>query len=285
MSSVPSVTSNEGVALPAIVYGTAWKKERTAALVQQAVTAGFRGIDTACQPKHYNEAGVGEALQVLAREGVTRESLYLQTKFTPVTGQDPDNMPYDPERPLAEQVARSFEVSKRNLDTDYLDALILHSPIAPFESTLEAWGAMEDVYAAGEARQLGISNCYDLPVLQALYQSARVKPAIVQNRFYQATDYDRALRTWCREHGVIYQSFWTLTANPHVLSATAVAELAAKYRCEPAQILLRFVTQSDIVPLTGTTSETHMRDDLAMFAFSLTESELRDVALCLTSTA
>ena len=89
--------------MPPIVYGTAWKKERTVELVLAAVRAGFRGIDTACQPKHYNEPAVGEAIAQLAQEGVTREQLWIQTKYTPYKGQDPDRLPYKWPAPLEQQ--------------------------------------------------------------------------------------------------------------------------------------------------------------------------------------
>jgi hypothetical protein len=81
---------------PSIIYGTAWKKERTKDLVELAVRTGFRAIDTACQPKHYNEAGVGDALETLYSDNfVRREELFLQTKFTSLQGQDPAQVPYD----------------------------------------------------------------------------------------------------------------------------------------------------------------------------------------------
>lgn len=79
--------------IPSIFYGTAWKKERTAELVQLALKSGFRAIDTACQPKHYQEAGVGEGI---LRSGIPRDQIFLRTKFTPVDGQDPNKIPYDP---------------------------------------------------------------------------------------------------------------------------------------------------------------------------------------------
>src|SRR5688572_18202335 len=126
---------------PSLIYGTAWKQERTAALVEKAILCGFRGIDTACQPKHYNEAGVGEALQRLEREGIARESLFLQTKFTPLGGQDPHDIPYDPSAPLAKQVSQSFQASLKNLHVEYLDALLLHSPLPRHEQTMEVWYA------------------------------------------------------------------------------------------------------------------------------------------------
>ena len=86
------------------LYGTAWKKEATTELVVAAVRAGFRGIDTACQPKHYREDLVGAALaQLAAEDGIARDALWLQTKFTPLPGQDPQNVPYDTaEKPAAQ---------------------------------------------------------------------------------------------------------------------------------------------------------------------------------------
>jgi len=87
-------TSAYGVRIPWIIYGTAWKKDSTAALVEQAISLGFRGIDTACQPKHYNEAGVGEGVAACQKFGIDRSELYLQSKFTPLTGQDPAQVLY-----------------------------------------------------------------------------------------------------------------------------------------------------------------------------------------------
>lgn len=275
--SIPRVETASGISMPAIIYGTAWKKERTAELVVSAATAGFCGFDTACQPKHYYEPGVGEGLKQLYGRGMRREQFYLQTKFTPLSGQDPNTVPYDPLLPLSEQVTQSVAVSQHNLATDIIDTLILHSPLNPFALTVEAWHGMETVVARGTVRQLGISNCYDLKVLKALYETARVKPTVIQNRFYADTGYDRAIREWCGVHGIVYQSFWTLTANSHILGALSIGRLAEKYGCEPAQVFLRFVAQSGIVPLTGTTSVTHMRDDLGMFSFGLTEAEMATI--------
>jgi len=271
------VTTTAGVRMPKLIYGTAWKKEQTAELVIKAVQAGFRGIDTACQPKHYHEAGVGEALQLLLAQGIPRESLYLQTKFTPLGGQDPASIPYDKEAPLAEQVAQSFAASLKNLKTDYLDGFILHSPLFPFAHLMTVWRAMETIRENGGARQLGISNCYDLGVLKKLYAEAEVKPAVVQNRFYADTDYDAELRQWCKEQNIIYQSFWSLTANPHLLGSATLFNLARKYRKSEAQIFYAFLIAIGIVPLDGTTSEVHMAEDLESLTLELLPSERLDI--------
>lgn len=267
------VISACGVRVPGILYGTAWKKDRTAALVAQAVTMGFRGVDTACQPKHYDEAGVGAGLAVCLGAGLSRNQIYLQTKFTPADGQDPRRMPYDPKVRLSEQVEQSFEASLKNLRTDYLDGLLLHSPLANERQTMEVWSAMEAIYNAGGAKQLGISNCYRPEQFEQLFAKASVKPAVIQNRFYADTRYDREIRSFCRQHRILYQSFWTLSANPHILASEVVRSIATQHARTPAQVFFRYLSQIDVIPLTGTTAEAHMREDLAIFGFTLNDSE------------
>src|SRR5687767_7886392 len=102
----------QGVQVPWLMYGTAWKEGLTEELTRAALAAGFRAIDTANQRKHYHEAGVGAALR-----GAARAELFLQTKFTYRDGQD-DRLPYDPTAPLAAQVQQSFDSSCRHLGTD-----------------------------------------------------------------------------------------------------------------------------------------------------------------------
>jgi diketogulonate reductase-like aldo/keto reductase len=130
-----------GVRSPRIIYGTAWKKGRTEELVRKAIQLGFRGIDTACQPKHYDEIGVGMGVTASLSQSLSRADLYLQTKFTPVSGQDPKRIPYDRHAHLADQVTQSFYQSLSNLQTSYLDCLMLHSPLALMDQTLQAWQA------------------------------------------------------------------------------------------------------------------------------------------------
>jgi diketogulonate reductase-like aldo/keto reductase len=265
--------------LPRILYGTAWKKEQTERLVAAAIREGFRGIDTACQPKHYDEAGVGRGVEQCLGENLggsarlARGDLYLQTKFTPVGGHDPRRIPYDPNAPLATQVAQSFAVSQRNLKTEYVDCLVLHSPLVSDAETLAAWRAFESIAEQGGARALGISNCYSLDELKTLYHAARVKPAVVQNRLYKESGYDIEIRAFCRTHGIVYQSFWTLTANRDLLASMAIRTIATRHKRTSAQIFFRYLTQQDVVPLTGTTSTEHMREDLAIFEFTLDDDE------------
>ena len=271
--------------MPPIIYGTAWKKQRTGDLVKQAYDAGFRGFDTACQPRHYAEALVGDALASLIGQGVARSSFYVQTKYTPISGQDPETVPYDSNALVYDQVLESFEVSLKNLQTDYLDGYILHSPFKAFEQTVEAWRAMESLYDQGKIIRLGISNCYELEVLQNLYEVAVVKPTIVQNRFYDETGYDIELRRWCREHDITNQSFWTLTANPHLLAHTLLVQLSEQYGKSPAQVLFNYLRQRHVTPLTGTKNPEHMALDLNSFDVDFSAAELNRIDRLLTEFA
>jgi diketogulonate reductase-like aldo/keto reductase len=125
---------------------------------------------------------------------------------------------------------------------------------------------VEALVDARTVRQLGISNCHRLEQLASLCDSARVKPAILQNLFSADTDYDREIRAYCREHRIIYQSFY-------ILADRTVTDIASRYGRTPAQILFRYLTQNEVVPLTGTRSQTHMREDLSIFEFELSDPE------------
>merc|ERR1719330_194507 len=148
--------------MPAIMYGTAWKEEKTANLVAQALGVGYRGIDTANQPEHYREDLVGEGIRQFLQQGGNREELFVQTKFSPNQRDfaDAGLVPYDPAAPLADQVRQSVDKSLANLGLAYLDCLVLHSPLSTMEETMEAWGAMQELVASGKVLQLGISNIY-----------------------------------------------------------------------------------------------------------------------------
>lgn len=280
-----SVITSSGIRLPRLLYGTAWKKADTERLVSLALQEGFRGIDTACQPRHYDESGVGAGVATAVSAALSRTDLYLQTKFTPLRGQDPARVPYDPRAPLAEQIAQSFAASLRNLRTDYIDCLVLHSPLATLRETLTAWEAMESLTTSSAVRQLGISNCYDPALLEALYRAVRIKPAVVQNRFYAETSYDREIRAFCRRERIIYQSFWTLTANPQILGDAAVVSIASRLERTPAQVLFRYLIECDVVPLTGTRSVEHMRDDLAVLDFELPPADRQAIGALLGESA
>ncbi|MCJ1409249.1 hypothetical protein MMC19_003327 [Ptychographa xylographoides] len=216
--------------IPALTYGTAFKFDGSAALTTSALRAGFRGIDTAGSATAYREALVGEGITTfLAESELTRENLYIQTKFSPYKeGKDPSGYPYDTEAAIEEQVEQSFASSLKNLNMDYVDCLVLHSLYPDPNDTIRAWKAMETLVPS-RCSYLGLSNT-DAQTLQKVYEVARVKPTVVQNRFTKATDsksdetdipglpypqvsYDRDVRSCCRDYGVRYNPWGILWGN------------------------------------------------------------------------
>ncbi|WP_455377957.1 aldo/keto reductase family protein [Petrachloros mirabilis] len=267
-----------GVLIPPIMYGTAWKKEATTPLVLQAVEAGFRAIDTANQLVHYDEARVGEALSQLADQGISRKMLFLQTKFTPVSGQD-HRLPYDADADITTQVKQSFESSLEHLRTDHLDSYVLHGPYnrrGLGAEDWEVWAAIEKLYEDGRTKMIGVSNV-TAEQLILLCDRAKHKPMVVQNRCYAAMGWDKAVRDICRGNRIIYQGFSLLTANREVFVEPAVRALAVKYGAGLAQIVFRFSQQAGILPLTGTTSPQHMKEDLQLDQFTLTPEEVHNI--------
>jgi diketogulonate reductase-like aldo/keto reductase len=255
-----------------MIYGTAWKEDATERCVVAALAAGFRAIDTANQRKHYYEEGVGHGI---AASGIARDELFLQTKFTFVDGQD-HRLPFDPYAPIATQVQQSFASSLEHLRTTYLDSLVLHGPSQREglgRADHEAWRAMEALAREGKVRMLGASNMTAKQV-HDLVAFAAVKPVFVQNRCHARTGWDALVRDACTRHGIRYQGFSLLTANRQVMAHPGVGEIARRYGKTPAQIVFRFARQIGMLPLTGTTDPVHMREDLEIEEFALTDDEM-----------
>lgn len=273
-----ALTAYNGVPIPSLMYGTAWKKEATTELVQLAVASGFTAIDTANQLIHYQEALVGEALQALAKKGIKRDSLFLQTKFTSVDGQG-GRTPYDPSADLTTQVSQSFDSSLNHLGTDYVDSYVLH---APFQrrglgtADWEVWTAMEGLYRAGKIKMIGVSNITGAQLAQ-LCEQANVKPMVVQNRCFAALGWDKAVREICRTNGIVYQGFSLLTANREVLGDPEIHAIATRINATVAQVIFRFAMLIGMLPLTGTTNQQHMKEDLQAGQFTLTDEEVQRI--------
>ncbi|MEO8217048.1 MAG: aldo/keto reductase [Acidobacteriota bacterium] len=262
--------------LPKFIYGTAWKEDETKRLTGLAMEAGFRAVDTANQRRHYFEQGVGTALAAAISEGlVTREDLFVQTKFTDRGGQD-HRFPYDPAADAGTQVLQSFDSSLDHLQLGFVDSYVLHGPSQRHglgSRDLEIWQAMEALHAGGKVRFIGISNVA-IDQLDELLARCTVRPAFVQNRCYAATGWDREIRVFCRQNGIVYQGFSLLTANVNELGSPAFRQLVSRVGKTPAQVVFRFAIQVGMIPITGTTDPLHMREDLGALDFSLSDEDM-----------
>lgn len=154
-----------------------------------------------------------------------------------------------------------FKAHEDSLPNKYLDSVILHSPLDDFQDTMIVWKALE-LHYPDKVRSLGISNT-SLDTLKALYEHARVKPTIVQNRFHEKTGYEVELREFCRSHGIVFQSFWTLSANPGLAKSPPVVEVAQKANVpNVASYYSLVIGLEGVTILDGTTDEAHMKEDL-----------------------
>src|SRR3954447_8269942 len=256
-----------------IIYGTAWKENRTRALTSQAIPTGFRAFDTANQRKHYVEGAVGAAIQAaLSSEVVTREDLFIQTKFTYPGGQD-HRMPYDPNSDIRTQVRQSLSSSLQHLGVARIDSYLLHGPsrrIGLGLVDLETWRAMENAVEENIVGSLGISNVR-VDQLAALLSCARIKPTFVQNSCFAAARWDQEVRTLCHAEKIVYQGFALISGNRSLLQSPYVQDIARRRGKTVEQIIYRFAIQLGIVPLTGTTSGAHMREALDVLDFALPE--------------
>jgi diketogulonate reductase-like aldo/keto reductase len=260
---------------PTFIYGTAWKEDETKDLVKLAIKNGFRAIDTANQPKHYQEPLVGEALHELYKNGLKREDIFLQTKFTPEGGHD-ERVPYDLSKNLCQRVEESFEKSLSNLGTHYIDSYLLHGPHSfpgLGKEDHDVWKTIERLWKKGKIKNIGISNV-NREQLEILTEIAEIAPTMIQNRCYANRAWDRDIRDFCKENNIVYQGFSLLTANPFVLRDPRVVAIAERFNATTMQIIFRFAIQVGIVPLTGTTDPVHMRQDLEVTNFDLTPDDL-----------
>ncbi|HFF3625520.1 aldo/keto reductase family protein [Legionella pneumophila] len=272
-----NIKQNDTSTTPPILYGTAWKEDDTKRLVLQALNSGFRGIDTANQRRHYFEEAVGDAIdQFSTTSQKTRSDLFLQTKFTSVHGQD-HRKPYDEFDSLTNQVKQSFASSLEHLQTDYIDAYILHGPSLShgiIDADLEIWQAMEELVCSRKVKFLGISNV-NMVQVEELYRKVSIKPSFIQNRCFAITQWDQDVRTFSQKNKIIYQGFSLLTANQRYLLNPHMQSLAVKYDKTIPQIIFRFANQVGILPLTGTTNQQHMDNDLNIYDFELTQEEIQ----------
>jgi diketogulonate reductase-like aldo/keto reductase len=188
-------------------------------------------------------------------------------------------LPYDPAADLATQVAQSMASSLEHLGTDHVDSYVLHGPASGHgwsEDDALAWAAMGKERDAGRTRLVGVSNV-SLRHLEQMTAGGAEAPAVVQNRCFARLGWDRDVRAFCRERGIVYQGFSLLTANPEVLAHPLVAGIAAREKATRAQVVFRFARAIGMLPLTGTTDVEHMKQDLASHDVTLSDGEVREI--------
>lgn len=242
-----------GVQIPKLGLGT-WfiDDDKAAKAVRDAVKVGYRLIDTA--QAYGNERGVGEGIRTC---GLPREELFVTSKVAA-------------EAKTYEEAARSIDETLTKMGLEYLDLMIIHSP-QPwaefrvenryFAENKEVWRALEDAYAAGKLRTIGVSNFLQ-DDLENLLSDCRIKPMVNQILLH-ITNTDRALVDFCREQGILVEAYSPI-AHGEALKNSAIVQMAEKYGVTPAQLCIRYVLQLGTVALPKTADPAHMQDNAAV---------------------
>ena len=252
------ITLNNGITMPKIGYGVFRMMDAEACeeAVVQAIHAGYRLIDTAAA--YGNEEAVGKAIR---RCGVPREELFITTKLW-ITDTS------------YEGAKRGFERSMEHLGLDYLDLYLIHQP---YNDYYGAWRALEELYAAGKVRAIGVDNFTPDKLADFMFWN-KVNPAVnlVEcNPFFQREDE----RAYMESKDIQMQAWSPLSAGQaNLFRNETLCAIAANHKKTAAQVVLRWLTQRGIVPIVKSANPQRMKENLSIFDFTLTEAEMRQIA-------
>jgi len=252
-NAVQSLVMNDGNRIPVLGFGT-WQIENgkaCVAAVEAALESGYQHIDTASD--YGNEASVGEAIR---HSGIPRKDLFVATKLFP--GPDVGK--------VREEMSKSLD----RLSMDYVDLYLVHWPKDCYK---EAWGVLETLQAEGRCRSIGVSN-YTVSRFESdgFFEAARVTPAVDQietNVFIQRPD----LAAYCRRKGIRLQAYRPL-AGAQEMKNDVLQDIAKRTGRTPAQVMLRFLVQKEIIAIPKTVTPARMRENIAIFDFSLEPADM-----------
>jgi diketogulonate reductase-like aldo/keto reductase len=255
-TTIPSLTLNNGIAIPQLGFGVFQVPPgETQRVVEDALEAGYRHLDTAAA--YRNEAGVGAAI---AASGIPREELFVTTKLR------------NGEQGKARE---AFEASLEALGLDYVDLYLIHWPVPSQGLFVTAWKAMEEFYAEQRVRSIGVSNFLQ-DHLETLLGSAEVSPAVNQIELHP-TFQQRELANTCRSRGIAVEAYSPLGQGSD-LGAATVEAIATAHGATAAQVVLAWHLRQGTIVIPKTSSADRMRENLAAVALELTADELEAVS-------
>jgi diketogulonate reductase-like aldo/keto reductase len=246
---------NNGIYIPIIGLGT-WLLTGKIAYnaVSWALKLGYRLIDTATI--YGNEREVGEAIQ---DSGISQEELFITTKVWK-SDQGYDN------------TIEAFNKSLKKLGLDYIDLYLIHWPVP--RKSVETWRAMERLYNEGKTRAIGVSN-YNLHFLNELLDNLNIIPSINQVEFSPFL-YQKELLEFCESKSIKMEAYSPLTRG-YKLKHPKIVEIAQKYNKSPAQVLIRWGIQHNIIQIPKSGNLNHLKENIDIFNFNLDESEIREL--------
>jgi diketogulonate reductase-like aldo/keto reductase len=253
------ITLNNGIEIPKLGFGV-WKvpDEEAESAVGQAINAGYRLIDTA---KIYrNEIGVGKAL---ATTKVPREDLFITTKL------------WNADQGY-ESTLKAFDESLEKLGLDYVDRYLIHWPTPEYDQYVETYKALETIYKEGRAKAIGVCN-FDIEHLQRILDECEVVPSVNQVECHPYLQ-QQELKEFCKEHGIVLEAYSPLMNGTKVLHDPVIREIASEHDKTPAQVILRWHLQSDVIAIPKTVTPSRMDENIDVFDFELSTADLDKIA-------
>jgi 2,5-diketo-D-gluconate reductase A len=255
VATVPTIRLNNGVEIPQLGFGVYQvPPEDTADAVSTALEIGYRHIDTA--EMYGNEKGVGEAV---ARSGIDRGEVFVTSKLNNGFHRRDDAL-------------RAFDQSLGDLGFEYLDLFLIHWPLPGIDvDYVETWKAMEEIYASGRCRAIGVSN-FQAHHLRRLFSETEVRPAVNQIEVHPYLAQEE-LRAFDADHEIVTEA-WSPIAQGKVLDDPAITEVARAVGRTPAQVVLRWHVQRGDVVFPKSVSRERMQENFALFDFDLDEGQM-----------
>lgn len=257
MPTVPTVTLNNGVVIPQLGFGVFQvPPEETKDAVLMAFDVGYRHIDTAQMYK--NEAGVGAAL---AESGLPRDEVFVTSKL---------NNGYLTHGPALDAFDRTLEA----LGSDHVDLFLIHWPLPTVADYVDRWRTLEEIYASGRARAIGVSN-FQPAHLRRLQAETAVTPAVNQVEVHPYLRQDE-VRSFDREHGIATEA-WSPIAQGKVLDDPVLVRIAENHGRTPAQVTLKWHLQRGDIVFPKSVTRSRVEENFALFDFTLSDMEMADI--------
>jgi 2,5-diketo-D-gluconate reductase A len=254
--TIPSLTLHDGVEIPQLGFGVFQvPPEDTQAVVEQALDAGYRHIDTAAA--YHNEKGVGQAI---AASGLAREDIFVTTKL------------WNTEQGFETTLA-AFDASLGRLGFEYVDLYLIHWPVPSKDRFTDTWRAFERIHGEGRARTIGVSN-FRVEELERLEAETEVRPTVNQIELHPRLQ-QTELRAWHADHDVVTEA-WSPLAQGELLNDEKIGAVAGRHGKTPAQAILRWHLQLGNVVFPKSATPERIRENIDLFDFELSDSEMAE---------
>jgi 2,5-diketo-D-gluconate reductase A len=256
---IPSLTLADGVGIPQLGFGVFQvPPDDTQAVVEEALAAGYRHIDTA--GAYRNEKGVGAAI---AASGIPRDDVFITTKLWN-------------EQQGFDSTLEAFEKSLGRLAMDRVDLYLIHWPAPAQDLFVETWKAFEQIHAEGRSRSIGVSN-FRIEDIERLGRETEAVPTVNQvelhPRFHQTE-----LRAWHAEHGIATEA-WSPLGQGALLDEAPIVAIADRRQRTPAQVILRWHLQLGNIVIPKSVTPERIRENVDVFDFELSDEEMASIGV------